>query len=288
VATRRRPPLSAAMSTPVRMGRASSELAAGTTWDRASDRSAPARVTACSAGAPSRGNSSAGSSRMDEVKRPEVIWASSPSTAISTRPESRDRTTSEAILAGMTATPSAWPATWVVTDTVRSRSLPVSRRVSPSSSRRTPDSTGRAPPRLATARPAVPRASTSSSRSQRNFTVVARFLCGVQSSSGRGAARGVGCNLPQHGGTSGHWSRGACGWWTTHRRPWSGPVAVVPRRPQRSTVGGRRPRMAPPSSTAGPRRPPVRPRPVRSWPTRSSTGRPQAAGDATGPRRPSH
>ena len=42
---------------------------------------APTSVTASSAGAPSRGNSSAGSSRMADWKRPAVMWASSPSTS---------------------------------------------------------------------------------------------------------------------------------------------------------------------------------------------------------------
>ena len=78
-------------------------------------------------------------------------------------------------LAGMTATPSCSPVTVLSTRIVVSRSLPVRRSWSPVSSKRMPLSTGSELPRLVTARPAAETASTSSSRSHRNFTSVLAF-----------------------------------------------------------------------------------------------------------------
>ena len=62
-----------------RMGRASSLLAARTTWRRASARAAASRVTASPAGSGRRGNSSAGSTRTVNWERPAEICASPPS-----------------------------------------------------------------------------------------------------------------------------------------------------------------------------------------------------------------
>ena len=58
-------------STPVRIGRESSVLAAGTTWRSASAKSAAASVTASPVGSGSRGNSSAGISRTANCERPD-------------------------------------------------------------------------------------------------------------------------------------------------------------------------------------------------------------------------
>ena len=189
MATRRRPPASAASSTPVRIGRASSRLAARTTWVRAAEKVAASRVTASAAGSGRRRNSSAGRRRTVNCDRPAEMTASLPSAATSTADGSTARTMSAASRAGTTHTPSASPLTVASTWTVRSRSLPASLSVSPETSMRTPDRAGRAPPRVAAARAAVPRASRRVSRSARNFIGSASW-----SSSSVG---GSPCGLPR-------------------------------------------------------------------------------------------
>ena len=77
-------------------------------------------------------------------------------------------TTQEQIVSSIP--PSPLPETATSTEIVSSRSVPVRVRRSPDSSTRTPDRTGNEVPRPAAARPAVPRASTRTSRSHRNFT----------------------------------------------------------------------------------------------------------------------
>src|SRR5262245_37386640 len=172
VATSRRPPCSAESNTPGRIGRASSLDAAGTTCRNAAASSVASSVTASPVACGNRGNSSTGNTRSVNSERPAVIRACSPSTSTSTAPGGSDRTTSDVSRAGRTATPSVVPLTPspMTTAMVSSRSWPVRVRASPCSSVRMPDSTGSAPPRLAVARPAVPRASTRTSRSHRNFT----------------------------------------------------------------------------------------------------------------------
>jgi hypothetical protein len=170
VATSRRPVASAARSTPVRIGRASSLDAARTTCDSAVASSALAKVTGSPPGSAIRGNSSAGSTRRLNSERPAEMRASSASTSTSTLPAGRARTMSDANRPGRTTTPSPLPETAISTEMVSSRSVPVSRSWSPLSSTRTPDRTGSDVPRPAAARPALPRASTRTSRSHRNFT----------------------------------------------------------------------------------------------------------------------
>src|SRR4051794_30568276 len=63
---------------------------------------------------------------------------------------------------------------------------------------RTPDNTGSAPPRLATARPADPRASTSTSRSHRNFTVGPSLVVVLREKYGRSGSKGCGLWMTWH------------------------------------------------------------------------------------------
>ena len=86
MATSRRPPASAASSTPVRIGRASSLDAARTTWVSAAASSAPARVTGSPLASVSRGNSSAGSTRRLNSDRAAEMRASSSATSTETLP----------------------------------------------------------------------------------------------------------------------------------------------------------------------------------------------------------
>ncbi len=169
VATRRSPSGSAAINTPVRIGRESSELAAGTTWRNAASSAPGAMVTPSPTTSGSCGYSSAGMVRSVNDDGPASRWTDPSSSATSTAPGATTRTTSASSFAGTTTTPSSWPATSIDTVIVRSRSLPVMTSSSPVSARRRPASTAREP-RFDTARPAVVSASSSTSRSHRNFT----------------------------------------------------------------------------------------------------------------------
>ena len=170
VATNRMPPASAATSTPVRRGRASSPEAARTTW-----RSAPARldagrkVTGCG-GSGSDGKSSGGNVRRLKRDRAAPISIFSPSDSMVTAPGSSDRTMSASSFAGATHTPSEIPMTSVEAWTVRSRSVPTTPRWLACDSIRTPPRAIEVEVRELTARPAVVRTSTRESRSHRNFT----------------------------------------------------------------------------------------------------------------------
>src|SRR4051812_3281476 len=175
VATSRKPPSSDASSTPVRIGRASSELAAGTTCFNAAASSLAEIVSGSPAGSGNLGYSSAGRIRIVNSARPEVIRASSSSMSTTTAPAGKARTISAASRPGSTTKPSLSPLTLIDTSIVRSVSLPVSCNSLPASCARMPDNTGMAPPRVDTARPALPSASTNTSRSHRNFTAT-RFL----------------------------------------------------------------------------------------------------------------
>src|SRR4051794_27122496 len=221
VATSRSPPASAASSTPVRIGRASSELAAGTTCLSASASSPAFKVSGSPATSARRGYSSAGSTRIANSERPEVMWASSSSTTTTTAPAGRARTISPARRPGRTLTPSSSPLTLTDTWMVRSESLPVSCSEPALSSARMPDSTGIDPPRVEIARPALPRASTRTSRSHRNFTA-ALFLDDLF--RGRGSR--------------------ACGLWMNSGSSRSGGVRLPARHPQRRT--GLQPRVRTP------------------------------------------
>ena len=124
MATRRSPPSSAAMSTPVRIGRESSLDAARVTWRRASVRPSTGRVTVSPVGTGRRGKSPAGWVRTVKCDRPEAMRISSSSASTATAPGSRARTMSVTSRPGATATPSALPLTVVSTVIVRSRSVP--------------------------------------------------------------------------------------------------------------------------------------------------------------------
>ena len=141
VATRRRPSPSAAMSTPVRIGRASSLRAAGTTWRRASassdgvERDGVAR-RARRAG----GTRRPGTPGRENCERPAVMRASSPSTSTSTAPgwQRLARRRTRAAPAGRPRRPRARTPSVIVTEIVSSRSLPVSAARRPASSTRIP------------------------------------------------------------------------------------------------------------------------------------------------------
>lgn len=167
--TSRRPSSSAAISTPVSTGRLSSVDAALTTWRSPSERSPAARVTDSPTGSGRLGYSSAGIEFKKNSDRPPETRGRSPVASISIAPGSKCRTMSAANLAGSTATPSCAPATSIHEVIVSSRSLPVTDSRSPVRERRTPERTGRTL-RVVEARPAMARASTSTSRSHRNFT----------------------------------------------------------------------------------------------------------------------
>ena len=237
VATRRSPSPSAAINTPVRIGRLSSTLAADTTCRSASANAAASSSTVCSAGSGNCGNSWAGIVRTENCDRPELMRASSSVSSTSTAFGSSARTMSVTNFAGRTPTPSEPPDTVVDTAIVRSRSLPVNRRSLPANSRRTPDNTGRAPPRLVTARPAAPSASTRTSRSQRNFT-----FGSLSTSMSLKDLKGSSCSR-------------SCGLWTMDPFRWSPPRFLFLRHPQRCTgsqVFGWGRGMKAPSSTGGP------------------------------------
>ena len=166
----RSPPPSAASSTPVRIGRDSSVDAARTTCLRPSARSEAPSTTCSPSGSTRFGNSSAGIVCRRKFDRPPLMLACSPSVSTSMAPPSSERTMSTTNFAGRTATPSDPPETCTSVVIVRSRSLPVSRNWSPASDSRSPDRTGNVA-RVEVARCAVAKASTNTSRSQRNFTV---------------------------------------------------------------------------------------------------------------------
>ena len=231
MATSLRPPSSALRSTPVRIGRESSELAAGVTCVSAAPKAPASSVTASPSGSARRGNSSAGISRISNSAEPPVTRACSSSVSKRTRPSSTERTTSEARRAGSTTTPSSSPFTPTVTEMVRSRSLPVTCRSPPASWRRTPDRTGSAPPRLATARPAVPRASAKTSRSQRNFMSASPGPSRGSPRSYGGRANGTSSISPAFGHGERSCSRETtkcCGLGTTTRLRWSGAYFLSP------------------------------------------------------------
>ena len=101
------------------------------------------------------------------------MW--SPWSANVTAPGSSRRTMSVESRAGITQLPSSIPMTSSVTWIVRSRSVPVTRKLLPSHCNKRPWRTGEEPPRPPTARPAVASISTSASRSDLNFTDVGPF-----------------------------------------------------------------------------------------------------------------
>jgi hypothetical protein len=172
VATNLVPEPSAATSTPVRSGRASSFDAARTTCRRASDNAAAGSVTWSGRGSGRTGKSSTAKVRTTNFERAAEISTSSSPPSNVTAPGSSDRTMSTARRAGVTNAPSSRPITSTSTRTVRSRSVPTTVSPFPATSTRTPVRAAAVEPRLVTARPAVASASTSVSRSQRNFTQV--------------------------------------------------------------------------------------------------------------------
>ena len=128
VATSRIPLPSAAISTPVSRGRASSLDAARTTWRRALARLAAGRKVAGLGGSGSEGKSSTGKVRRLNRDRAAPISTLSPSDSMVTAPGSSDRTMSASSLAGATHTPSVIPMASVDACTVRSRSVPTTAR----------------------------------------------------------------------------------------------------------------------------------------------------------------
>ena len=170
VATNRRPPADAASNTPVRIGRASSRDAAGTTWRSASVSAPAATFTPAPPGSVNRGKSAADNVRNDVRNRPASTRASSSVNSTDTVPGSSLCTISENNRAGTTALPSPSVSAGASTRIVSSRSDPTSSTPDAVGDTRKPDKTGRAPVREATARCAIAMASARVSRSQRNFT----------------------------------------------------------------------------------------------------------------------
>ena len=170
VATSRSPPSCAASNTPVRIGRASSFDAAGTTCRSASANAAAPTVTPLVGTSGNRGKSFADNVRSVVAKRPASMRASSSSNSTVTVSASRRARMSANRRAGSTTLPSPSPCAGAVTRIVSSRSEPTS-STEPHrgslASRTTPAS---APVRDATARWAVATASASAWRSARNFT----------------------------------------------------------------------------------------------------------------------
>ena len=172
VATRRRPSPDAVRSTPVRIGRASSFDAAGTTWRSASARPAASTRTPTSGTSGSRGKSATANVRNVVENRPHSTNASSPvNSTVTVSPSSRWRMSANR-RACTTALPSPSPWAGACTRIVSSRSEPTNSTPASVSVTRRPESTGRAPVRDATARWAVLTASARVSRSHRNFTVL--------------------------------------------------------------------------------------------------------------------
>ena len=171
VATSRNPSSSEVNSTPVRIGRDSSLLAARSTWPTACRNIEAGRVTAASAGWPRRGKSSIENGRTVNEERSPVISTVSPPASTTTAPGASVRTASAVSRPGTTQEPSRSPLTSMVRWIVSSRSVPLISRREPSRINRTPARTGCEPARPCAARAAVARASPSTSRSQRNFTV---------------------------------------------------------------------------------------------------------------------
>ena len=133
VETSRRPPPSAASSTPVRIGRDSSFEAAGTTWRRPSANCAGVERDAVAA----RLRQLRELLGRDQVQRelgPTAADARLGRRRSTARPRRvrADRTMSSASLAGITALPSSLAGDLTVAVIVRSRSLPVSSSWSPS------------------------------------------------------------------------------------------------------------------------------------------------------------
>ena len=126
VATRRSPPSCAASNTPVRIGRASSFDAAGTTWRSASDNAAAPTVTPFVGTSGSRGKSFADNVRNVVANRPASMCASSPTSSTVTVSASRRARMSANRRAGSTTLPSPSPWAGVVTRIVSSRSEPTS------------------------------------------------------------------------------------------------------------------------------------------------------------------
>ena len=175
VATRRVPVSVASTSTPVRIGRAESPLAALDTCATAAASRSPSSSTASpKSGSFSWGYSSTGSSRNLNA---------GPAPRISTSPSLEPRVTApcgileiapSASLAGTTTEPSSRTSTSVIVRTVISRSVPVTRRVLPATSQRTPWRIGNAA-LGPTARAARENTSARSSRSARMRTDVYPF-----------------------------------------------------------------------------------------------------------------
>ena len=166
----RSPPFSAVNSTPVRIGLASSVLAARTTWRNASPN--------CGCRQGHRRGRRRGQLRIvvERQRAHTELRAAAGDVDFVSFDGNFDFAGSHRThdvgcqRAGRTTPPSPSPPTASVSWIVRSRSVPVMLNWSPTSSRRRPDNTGSAPVRPVAARPAVESASASASRSQRNFT----------------------------------------------------------------------------------------------------------------------
>ena len=132
MATSRNPSSSEVNSTPVRIGRDSSLLAARSTWPTACRNIEAGRVTAASAGWPRRGKSSIENGRTVNDERSPVISTVSPPASTTTAPGASVRTASAVSRPGTTQEPSRSPLTSMVRWIVSSRSVPLISRREPS------------------------------------------------------------------------------------------------------------------------------------------------------------
>ncbi len=158
------------MRTPVNCWRASSVLAARTTWPRAADMVDPESTKGSLDGDPIEGKSATAIGRTANWLRCAEIETFSAVSSMSTLPAGSALTMSAVSRAGITVDPAASIPTGTETLIVSSRSVPVMVNTSSATSRRTPDSTGDVPVEFVAPRPAVASAVAKISRSHRNFT----------------------------------------------------------------------------------------------------------------------